>query len=132
MVKLYGPNPPEDNYGDYFVRIERLMWEMAEAFVRTGTDVILDFGFWSRESRDVARDRALAAGAVAKFYGVLCPRQTALDRTLKRSKSPPADSLWIDHAAFEKLDALFEPMQDDEEFVPVQGNRTSSARMTDG
>lgn len=36
----------------------------------------------------------------------------------------PTDSLWIDRAAYEKLDALFEPMRDDEEFVSIQGTST--------
>ena len=45
-----------------------------------------------------------------------------MDRTLTRSVNPPTDSLWIDRAAFDKLDALFEPMQDDEEFILVQGS----------
>jgi predicted kinase len=121
MVRLYGPNPPEERFGEYWVRIERLIWETAEAFVRTGSDVILDFGFWTRESRDMARDRALVAGAEAKLYKMFCPRPIALERTLKRSANPPGDSLWIDRAAYEKLDVLFEPMQDDEEFVLIQG-----------
>ena len=121
MVKLYGPNQPEDDYRECFVRVESLIWEMAEAALRAGTDVILDFGFWSRDSRDIARDRVEAAGAVARFYSLTCPRSVAMDRTLTRSVNPPADSLWIDRAAYEKLDALFEPMQDDEEFVLVQG-----------
>jgi predicted kinase len=119
--RLYGHTPPEESYSEIFVRVENQIWETAEAFVHKGADVILDFGFWSRESRDVARDRALAAGAVAKFYSMSCPRRIALDRTLKRSTVPPADSLWINRAAYEKLDALFEPMQDDEEFVSIQG-----------
>jgi predicted kinase len=121
IVKLYGPNPPAELYREYFVRVENQIWELAEAIVRAGADVILDFGFWSRESRNAARDRTHDAGAVARFYSMSCPRQIALDRTMLRSKNPPADSLWIDRAAYEKLDALFEPMEDDEDFVTVPG-----------
>jgi hypothetical protein len=42
-------------------------------------------------------------------------------RALERSKSPSTDSLWIDGSGFDKLFADFEPMQDDEEFVRVDG-----------
>ena len=121
IVRLYGPNPPEANFGEYFVRVENLIWDTTARLVRTGNDVILDGGFWTRESRDAARDHAREAGAFAKFYRISCPRQIALERTLERSKDPPGDSLWIDRAAYEKLDALFEPMQDDEEFVLIHG-----------
>ncbi len=118
---MYGPCPPEEPYRRNFALVENRIWEQAEALVAKGTDVILDFGFWSRESRDLARDRALAAGAVPRFYNVSCPRQVALDRTLERSSNPPPESLWIDLPAFEKLDALFEPMEDDEEYLTVPG-----------
>jgi len=118
-ARLFGSCPPEELYRKCFDQLEGLMWETAEAVLRAGVDVIIDFGFWTRESRDKARDRAAAAGAVAKFYFLSCPRQLALERTLRRSENPPPDSLWIDRNAFEKLDALFEPMQDDEEFISV-------------
>ncbi len=123
MHRIYGPCPPEEPYRKIFSLVEDQIWEKAEALIGAGTDVILDFGFWSRESRDRARSRVEAAGAVATVYSMSCPRQVALERTLERSINPPPDSLWIDLPAFEKLDALYEPMQDDEDFisVPVTG-----------
>jgi predicted kinase len=43
--------------------VEALMWEVAEAMLRRGADVILDFGFWTRAERiDFAR-RANELGA---------------------------------------------------------------------
>ena len=90
IVRLYGPNPPEKHYREYFVRVENQIWELAEAIVRAGADVILDFGFWSRESRDAARDRTHDAGAVARFYSMSCPRQIALDTASALTYFTPA------------------------------------------
>ena len=118
---MYGQTPPEEDYGEIFVRVENLIWDVALSAVGAGTDVILDFGFWSRESRNVDRNRASAAGAVAKLYYISCPRRIARSRTLDRSRNPPLDSLWIDRAAYDKLDALFEPLRKDEEFIAIQG-----------
>ena len=83
----------------------------------------MDHGFWTRESRDAARDRARSVGAAAKFYEVFCPQEIMRARALKRSKSPKTDSLWIDGAGFDKLLGAFEPMQDDEEFVRIDGTK---------
>ena len=68
MVKLYGWNPPEKHYEAYFARVENLIWEEATLVIHAGTDVILDFGFWTRESRDASRKRVCAIGAAAKFW----------------------------------------------------------------
>jgi predicted kinase len=121
MVRLHGWNPPEEHYSEYFAQVESLIWDEAAREIRAGADVILDFGFWSRESRDEARNRVRSIGAVAKFYEIFCPEQIMRARALERSKSPSTDSLWIDRAAFDKLIAALEPMQDDEEFVRIDG-----------
>ncbi|MDJ0652626.1 MAG: AAA family ATPase [Xanthomonadales bacterium] len=123
MVRLHGWNPPEEQFSAYRVEVERLIWDEASRVIAAGTDVILDIGFWTRESRDEARHRARSLGAAAKFYDVSCPQRTARERALKRSESPRTDSLWIDGPAYDKLIAAFEPMQDDEEFVRIDGTR---------
>ncbi len=121
MIRLHGWNPPEEHFGAYRVQVEELIWAEAARLIGAGTDVILDHGFWSRDSRDEARERACSAGAEAKFYEVCCPREIMRVRALERSKSPKPDSLWIDGPGFDKLIAGFEPMQDDEEFVRIDG-----------
>jgi predicted kinase len=121
MVRLHGWNPPEEHFSGYMAQVMNLIWDEAALAVRAGTDVILDFGFWTRESRDLARERTRSIGAAAKFYSVSCPRHIMRARALERSKSPSTDSLWIDGPGFDKLFADFEPMQDDEEFVRVDG-----------
>ena len=60
---------------------------------------------------------------MAKFYEVFCPQKIMRARALERSKSPKTDSLWIDGAGFDKLIAIFEPMEDDEEFVRIDGTK---------
>ena len=121
MVRLHGWNPPEEHYSEYFAQVENLIWDEATLAIHAGTDIILDFGFWTRGSRDAARNRVRSVGAAAKFYEIFCPQQIMRTRALERSKSPSTDSLWIDSAGYDKLIAVFEPMQDDEEFVRIEG-----------
>jgi predicted kinase len=123
MVRLHGWNPPEEHFSEYQAQVVNLIWDEAARVISAGTDVILDIGFWTRGSRDEARDRARAAGATVKFYGVFCPLEIMRARALERSKSPKTDSLWIDGPGFDKLNAAYEPMQDDEEYVRIDGTR---------
>lgn len=123
MVRLHGWNPPEEHFSEYRAQVEKLIWDEATRVIGAGTDVILDHGFWTRESRDAARDRAHSVGAATKFYEVVCPQEIMRARALDRSKSPKTDSLWIDGAGFDKLFAAFEPMQDDEEFIRIDGTK---------
>jgi predicted kinase len=123
MIKLHGWNPPEERFSEYLVQVENLLWDEAARALHDGTDVILDFGFWTRVSRDVARNRARSLGATAKFYEVFCSVQTARARTLERSKNPSAESFWINGAAFDKLIGFYEPMQDDEPRIRIDGTK---------
>ena len=41
---------PEHN--ERHIRIEELMWEIAVKVLKSGIDVILDFGSWTRSERD--------------------------------------------------------------------------------
>jgi len=121
IARLYGNNPPEALFENCLTLVEELIWQTAKSVLDTGSDVILDFGFWSQQSRNAARDRVAAAGAVAKFYRISCPEHIMRARTLERSANLPVDSLWIDEPAFDKLKAKFEPMQDDEDFDEIDG-----------
>ena len=123
MVRLFGWKPAEKHFAENLANVEKLIWEQATRVLRTGTDVILDFGFWTRDSRDAARNHVSAIGAEVKFYALQCPQRIMRARTLERSKKPSIDSLWIDSAAFDKLLAAFDPMQDDEDFVRIDGTK---------
>ncbi len=121
IVRLYGQRPPEDRYAEYYARVEAMLWQRALSVLRAGSDAIMDFGFWSRKSRDTARAKVLAVDAVPRFYSISCPVGLARERTIRRSENPPADSLWIDAAAFDKLMEDYEPMGEDEIYDAIDG-----------
>ena len=123
MARLYGQSPPPEKYEEYHARIAAIIWQIAERLLELGTDVILDFGFWSRASRDDARSRVEAIGAQAKLFYVTCPEPVMRQRVLERSEEPiPFDSMWINEHAFELFKSRFEPLGDDEEHVVISGN----------
>jgi predicted kinase len=119
MVRLYGSNPPASEFPEFYARIEDLIWDLAVKLLSAGVDVIIDCGFWSRASRDSARDRVRQAGAQPVFYKVNCPEETMRSRVAARTKDLPGDSLWINQAAFDEFKDRFQQMEEDEDFLLV-------------
>ncbi|PZD71554.1 hypothetical protein C1752_06174 [Acaryochloris thomasi RCC1774] len=103
MVRLYGHNPPEACFVDYSKRVTDLIWHVATQLLEVEQDVILDFGFWSRASRDNARSLAQAVNAAPKFYCISCSEKLMKERVMKRSSKLPKGALVIDSNAFDLL-----------------------------
>ena len=120
MVKLYGNNPDEEKFPDYYERISDLIWNLTMQLLRLDRDVILDFGFWSRKSRDEARYKAKIANAEVKLYFVTCSEVVMRNRVAKRNSNLPSDSLWIDENAFELFKQSYEALGEDENYIVIE------------
>lgn len=53
MRSLYGRNLPEPEFRSAAQKVDDLIWSLAAQVVAAGVDVVLDYGFWSKE--DLAR-----------------------------------------------------------------------------
>ena len=114
IIVFYGQNPSADRFEEYEYRISELIWSFAAYALRAQQDVILDFGFWSRSSRDEARQKIETMGAKAVLHFVTCSEETARQRLVKRNSELPPDALEIDAAAIALFRERFEPLDDDE------------------
>lgn len=122
-LRLYAGNEPTAHLEPaWWDRLSSLLNDLWPRLLEHGVDVILDFGFWTRRSRDVARALALAAGAETRLYAVVCTDEVAKARCLSRNADPDR-SFSIDEAAFEALRAKFEPVGPDEVFDLVDTTR---------
>jgi predicted kinase len=113
LVTLYGHDPPASEFAEYSRRVFSLIDQQWPAFLARGVDVVLDFGFWSRRSRDAARKRALEAGASTRLYSLSCDEAIARERCRIRNTSGDG-SLFISEDTFDLLKARFEPLASDE------------------
>jgi len=68
-----------------FAEAIKTLWAEAEQLLANGKSVILDFGFWSRESRDYARAKANDLGVACELHYVFAPDEVLLERIGKRS-----------------------------------------------
>lgn len=120
IVKLYGHNPPKDKFDEYSDRVSSLIWQLTIQLLNLDRDVILDFGFWSRASRDRAREFALSVDAEVKLYSICCSDTVMKQRVRLRNKDLPSDSLWIDDRAFELFKQGYEALEKDEPHIVIQ------------
>lgn len=104
---------------ELFQKVWLLMAGLWPRIAQSGTeDIILDFGFWTREQRDDARRRAADIGAEVRLYHVQCPDDIARLRCFDRAERE-SQGYYIDLAAFDALLAEFEPLDDDEPAIDV-------------
>jgi predicted kinase len=115
MHRLHSEDPDEAKFTQYYREIEEDIWHRVRKDLRAEKDVILDFGFWTRESRDRARKIVFELGATARLYWLDAPQDILLQRVMLRSQSVPSDSLYIDENAFFEFLGRFEPPEADEQ-----------------
>ena len=118
LVALYGQDPPENEFAEYSRRVLALINTQWPVVLARGVDVVLDFGFWSRGSRDAARMGAFEAGGGSRLYSLTCEEAVARARCQKRNHSHDG-SLFIADATFDLLKSRFEPLGADEHFESV-------------
>ena len=81
--------------------------------VASGTDVVLDFSFWSRKMRDDYRELLAPTGVVPETIYLATDRQTVLDRVRRRSGNHSDDLVLTEDLAAQYFDR-FEPPTADE------------------
>lgn len=85
--------------------IEQLQWRIAKDFLKTGKDVIIEWGTWGRGERALLRDEAHALEAQAKLYYLDFPKVVLKERILLRNENPGNDDFRMPE---ETLDAVLE------------------------
>jgi predicted kinase len=119
MTALHGDDPPADKFAEFRDTVMAGLDGEWQDLVRNGRDVILDYGFWTRESREEYARKAEAVGARAVLYEVACSEATARERVRARNSSLNG-SLYIAENTYEVLKRGFEPLGREEKCVRVR------------
>ncbi|MGJ4929782.1 AAA family ATPase [Bradyrhizobium sp. HKCCYLS2038] len=118
MTRLYGDDPPVDQFAEFHQRVSKLLDAQWTRCVELGLDVVLDCGFWTRRDRDETRATAAASGAAVRLYRLTCPDDEAWRRIDKRNAHLDGSLLIVRHT-FETLKSRFESLQDDEDRIEI-------------
>ncbi len=121
MVKLYGRNMPYADFHPNYEKVDNLLWELAAQITAAGTDVIMDYGFWTHESRRQAYAKAQKLADKVIFHVVKCDMPTARRRILQRSQENSAELLITD-AEFTTLSQQYQPWDANDAYPAVLYN----------
>ena len=114
QVRLFGQDADDADHDRRHAAIEALLWGIAADALALGTDVILDFGFWTKAERDDFRARAVAMGIEFRIHYAACATDELLRRLKARNAALPAGSFAIREAALRHRITLFEPPDPEE------------------
>jgi predicted kinase len=104
-------------------RLTGVLDDLWPQILNGGIDVVLDFGFWSRERRNATRSRAADLGGEAKLYWVTCDEVVARQRVAHRNNKP-GSSFQILGNAYEELRAKYQPLDADGQFDLIDTTRS--------
>jgi predicted kinase len=114
MVRLFGedPRPVEGVMAWYLERRERcraLLWEVALATVRCGTDVYVELGLVQCAEREAFYERARAEAVEFDVYVLDAPRSVRRERVANRNRSAGEYTQIVPMEFFERASDTWEP-----------------------
>jgi predicted kinase len=99
LHELYpGISTPEAETGPFRGRVERLQWPFALRGLELGLDVVLDWGLWGREERDLYRTGGQAVGARVVLCLLNPPIEVLWERLSGRNADRPFGAFEISKA----------------------------------
>ena len=111
IVQRFGRNPKE--FDKAYQEADDYIWQETARLLEAGQDVILDYGFWEKETRRKVQEKAQKLTPHVLWHQLICNINVAKERVLKRTKENP-NELLIDEKCFNDRLSRYEPITDDE------------------
>lgn len=100
--------------GRRWVLESQMLWAVAARALELGVDVILDYGCWSEEERELFRTRAQQLGASAEIVVLDLPMEVLWERIEKRNTNLPAATFRVRREELDEWKSMFEVPTADE------------------
>jgi predicted kinase len=94
--------------------VETIQWELARRALTLGVDVVLEFGFWSREERSYFRSQAEALGARVELRYLEVSRAELWARLSRRNANLPQGTFAVSEAQLDLWSSWFQAPTPDE------------------
>lgn len=120
MLKLFGEIEDQKTFNEKLTLCKELIYDTCEKISKK-TNVVLDFGFWTKEERTNVKNR------LSPFFNVVIVYLNIDDKTIlshleKRNSNLKENEYFIDEQTFEILSSKFEVPSTDENFISYSQN----------
>ena len=122
MLALFGQYAG-DKHDEYAQKTKAYLFEKSLKILSAGTDVVLDWGFWTKEDRDYAKVFYSARGVTCELHYIDISDEVWRTRLRQRNHAVSvgeANAYFVDEDLAAKFDAIFEPPEKDEIDVPIR------------
>ena len=119
MLKKFGRTP--DNFQVRYKEVDDFIRNETDKAIKSGKNVILDYGFWNKEKRAEYFQWAKTLTPNVQFYAILCNINIARKRVMGRSQNNP-NELFIDENCFNNFLQKYEPISQDEGYPIILNN----------
>ena len=116
-IRLIGNKPTIAGYAEWVRKIIDLSRDIAFYLAEKGIAVIMDEGFWEKETRDEMRRRADAIGAKVVMYYLDTPIETIRERVVGRNNNLTGDSFKITREMLDNYLKDWQAPSEDEDYI---------------
>ena len=116
MLNRYGRTP--DNFHKCCEEVTQYIKRETQKEITNGNNVILDFGFWDKQTRKEFYDWAKTLTDKIYLHALICNIEVAKARVLNRTKNNP-DELYIDESCFNERLKKFESLSENEGYETI-------------
>ncbi|MBE5774664.1 MAG: ATP-binding protein [Clostridiales bacterium] len=106
-----------DKHDEITGRVQAYLFDKSLEIVRAGANVLLDWGFWTRERRSAARAFYQERGVACEFHYIDVPEDVWRRNIAIRNQAVldgKTDAYFVDEGLMQKLHSLFEAPERDE------------------
>ena len=116
-IRLIGNDPTIDRYAEWDQKIIGLSQDFAFHLAEKGIDVIMDEGFWEKDTRAEMKRRIEAIGAKEVLYYLDTPIETIRERVVRRNNNLTKESFKISREMLDTYLMDWQPPGEDEDYI---------------
>lgn len=122
MLSLFGKDAGE-HHDDYVAKTEKYLLEKSLQIIEFGVNVILDWGFWTKDKRAFVRDFYCSHGVDCEFHYLEISDdewQKRLEKRNREVEKGKTDAYYVDAGLAAKCASVFEKPTRDETDLWIQ------------
>ena len=116
-IRFIGNDPTIDGYAEWDTKIIELSRDVAFQLAEKGIDVIMDEGFWEKDTRAEMKRRIEAIGAKEVLYYLDTPIETIRERVVIRNNNLTKESFKISREMLDTYLMDWQPPGEDEDYI---------------